>query len=214
MFVDEVSQKVEKLRAMDREFRLFGADHHRYRFNPPLAEIDLLGFEERNRISLPKDYRNFVLNVGNGGAGPYYGIYPLLPDNVHHGMSEDYGIDVSVPFPHSKDWDEGQQGAYDSDAGQSPDDDLVAEYFDNRHIAGALCICDYGCGNFFLLVANGSEKGNMWVDGRLNYSGIFRGGFEDGERERAITFSRWYLNWLDRSLEKLSQAGGGRGPIW
>jgi hypothetical protein len=214
MFVDEVRQKVEKLRAMDQELRLFAADHHRYEFNPPLAEIDLLGFEERNRISLPKDYRDFVLNVGNGGAGPYYGIYPLLPDNVHHGMSEEYPIDVSVPFPHSKDWNEGWERAYDWETGQSPDDSLDTEYFDSGHITGTLCICDYGCGNFFLLAVNGSEKGNIWVDGRLAYSGIFRGGFEDGERERAITFSEWYLNWLDRSLEKLSRADGGRDPIW
>jgi hypothetical protein len=74
MFADEVRQKIEKLRAMHLGLRLFAADHHRYEFNPPLAEIDLLRFEERNRISLPKDYRDFVLNVGNGGAGPYYGI--------------------------------------------------------------------------------------------------------------------------------------------
>jgi hypothetical protein len=32
MFADEVRQKIEKLRAMDPELRLFAADHHRYEF--------------------------------------------------------------------------------------------------------------------------------------------------------------------------------------
>jgi hypothetical protein len=211
MFADEVRQKIEKLRAMDQDLMLFGADHHQYRFNPPLAKMDLMGFEERNRISLPEDYKDFVLNVGNGGAGPCYGIYPLLLDhNVHHGMSGDDRIDVSLPFPHSKDWDEDWPGTIDWDSGQKPDDDLAGEYFDNRHISGALCICHYGCGDFFLLVTHGSERGNIWVDGRRNYSGIFRGGFEDSERGRAISFSRWYVSWLDRSLEQLTGEGRSR----
>jgi SMI1 / KNR4 family (SUKH-1) len=204
MFVDEVREKIASLKALDKKLRLFGAEHHRYEFSPPFSEGDVLSLEQRHRISLPKDYRDFVLKVGNGGAGPYYGIYPIARDyNVHHGMSGDNGIILSVPFPHTKDWDEDWPREINWDAGERPSDDQDGDYFDNRHISGALCICQYGCGDFFLLVVNGNEKGNIWVDGRRNYSGIYRGGLEDGEREQAVTFSRWYLNWLDRSLAKL-----------
>ena len=33
--------------------------------------------EEKYSFKLPKDYRWFIMNVGNVGAGPYYGILPL-----------------------------------------------------------------------------------------------------------------------------------------
>jgi hypothetical protein len=208
MFVAEVRQKIEQLKALDKDLKLFGADHHRYEFNPPLEQEALSSFEERNGISLPRDYRDFVLKLGNGGAGPYYGIYPLLLDySIDHRMKGNNRIDLSVPFPHSKDWDPDWPHEIDWDRGERPSHELVDDYIGTAHISGALCICHYGCGDFFLLVVNGSEKGNIWVDGRTNYAGIFRGGLEDGER--LVTFSRWYLNWLDRSLAELE---GNRRP--
>jgi hypothetical protein len=168
----------------------------------------LLIFEERNGISLPSDYRDFVLKIGNGGAGPYYGIYPLLLDhNIDHRMKGNNRIDLSKPFPHSREWDPDWLHGIDWEAGERPDDELTADYFDTAHISGAVCICHYGCGDFLLLVVNGSEKGNIWVDGRTNFSGIFRGGLEEGEG--LVTFGGWYVNWLDRSLAEL----GSKEPM-
>jgi len=202
MFSDTVKEKIEILKGIDKDFKLFGADHHHYEFNPPLTLEDVSSFEERNRISLPEDYRDFVLNVGNGGAGPYYGIYPLRLDyNVDHRMKGDNQIDLSAPFPHSKDWDQDWVNEIDWDAGEKPDDDLLNDYFDTKHISGALCICHYGCSDFVLLVVNGKDKGNIWIDGRGNYSGIYPEEIKDGER---VTFSTWYLNWLNNRLEELA----------
>jgi hypothetical protein len=51
----------------------FGARAHGYRLRPPIAaaRLDELG------LALPDDYRRHLLEVGDGGAGPYHGLMPL-----------------------------------------------------------------------------------------------------------------------------------------
>ena len=51
--------------------KTFGTNGHRFFLNPPLAEADVLGFEQRHHIRLPVDYRGFLTAIGNGGAGPF-----------------------------------------------------------------------------------------------------------------------------------------------
>ena len=57
--------------------RVFGADSHNFRVNPILSEADVLAFEQGHLVTLPEDFRHFLINVGNGGAGPFYGVFPL-----------------------------------------------------------------------------------------------------------------------------------------
>jgi hypothetical protein len=64
---------------------------------------------------------------------------------------------------------------------------------DTRHIAGTLCVCHQGCGDFSLLVVKGQESGHVWLDARGNFSGIV---------PENRTFSQWYLDWLDEYLKK------------
>src|ERR1019366_3866505 len=66
--------KLETLRASDPEFRWFGVDTHRYRLGPCLSSQVIQRVEKRYPIHLPRDYRSFLLEVGNGGVGPGYGL--------------------------------------------------------------------------------------------------------------------------------------------
>jgi hypothetical protein len=59
--------------------RTHGEREHRFRLLPPLTEPEVWAYEERNGIRLPEDYRLFITRLGNGGAGPYYGVQPLDP---------------------------------------------------------------------------------------------------------------------------------------
>ena len=74
---DFIRKAVAALARRDRELMHFGASRHRYRFNPPLAEREVTAFEQRHGIRLPQDYRGFLIEVGNGGAGPHYGVFRL-----------------------------------------------------------------------------------------------------------------------------------------
>jgi hypothetical protein len=59
---------------------------HGFLPNPVLQQEEVLAFEQRPEIDLP-DYRHFLTTVGNGGAGPYYGIFPLgQSDGLGHSL--------------------------------------------------------------------------------------------------------------------------------
>ena len=57
--------------------QVFGADKHRFELNTPLPEAEVAAFEREYKVELPLDYRRFLTGLGNGGAGPFYGIFPL-----------------------------------------------------------------------------------------------------------------------------------------
>src|SRR5439155_17317456 len=83
---------------------------HRYRTNPPLTEEEVAQFEAKHCISLPSDYRGFLIHVGNGGAGPEE-IFRLgeIDDGWGHKTWQEndgfMGI-LSKPFPHEERWND------------------------------------------------------------------------------------------------------------
>lgn len=72
-----VGEAVASLGRKDPGLRRFGAAAHRYQLAPPLAAERLAQLERAANVRLPDDYRDFVLTLGDGGAGPYYGLWPL-----------------------------------------------------------------------------------------------------------------------------------------
>src|SRR5579884_2697565 len=75
--VTRLHAKVAELRRQDTQFRVFGASAHHYLLNPCLSERQVQEAETHYGIALPEDYRQFLLLMGNGGAGPDYGLFPL-----------------------------------------------------------------------------------------------------------------------------------------
>ncbi|MFM2060427.1 MAG: hypothetical protein RLZZ507_97 [Cyanobacteriota bacterium] len=75
----EIRQKLALMQEKDPRFyhAVFGSQKHKYRLNPCLTKAEIIAFEERYQIKLPEDYRDFLMYVGNGGAGPHYGLFPL-----------------------------------------------------------------------------------------------------------------------------------------
>jgi hypothetical protein len=80
----EVVGRLDVLRRADPGFTRFGAAAHHYLLNLPLPQSEVTAFEARYGLSLPGEYRSFLLEAGDGGAGPFYGIFRLdrsdLPD--------------------------------------------------------------------------------------------------------------------------------------
>ncbi|MFO0943466.1 MAG: SMI1/KNR4 family protein [Pirellulales bacterium] len=75
---------------MDAQLRVFGATGHKYALNSRASLASITEIEHVNRIELPADYRYFMLEVSDGGAGPNYGIKSIC-DVLR-------GSDPSVPF--------------------------------------------------------------------------------------------------------------------
>jgi len=72
-----VRERLAELAAADPGFERFGAREHEYWLGPPIPEADLVEFETRHGVTLPEDYRDFLLTAGENGAGPHYGLYLL-----------------------------------------------------------------------------------------------------------------------------------------
>jgi hypothetical protein len=68
--------KLEGLKALDAQCQIFGADHHRHLLLPRLTSEQIASVEERLGIALPLELRSFYQEMGDGGAGPHYGIVP------------------------------------------------------------------------------------------------------------------------------------------
>jgi hypothetical protein len=174
----EVSDRLDFLRRTDPEFARFGARAHRYRLNQPLAESAVSAFEARYSVSLPADYRAFLLEVGDGGVGPFAGILRLDRSNLAARDKDDLlpGF-LAGEFPHAQPWNDlGDNGPVDEEA-----------YSDPAHIRGSLNLSYQGCGYTVRLVLNGPQRGSLWEDGRCSDMGI---------TPFAPDFATWYLQWL------------------
>ena len=63
---EEIKLKLEKLKNLDSDFVLFGADKHKYHSNPVASENQIQQIETILKVSLPIELREFYKNVGNG----------------------------------------------------------------------------------------------------------------------------------------------------
>jgi len=75
--LEELRVMLEKAKKADAELKQFGAGHHKYQWNPPASLEKIEKFEQEAGVSLPEDYREFLLQAGDGGAGPFYGLFTL-----------------------------------------------------------------------------------------------------------------------------------------
>jgi hypothetical protein len=141
----ELGDMLGRLRAADTSFRVFGSKQHRYWLGPTLSESELAAFESANRIRLPDDYRRFLAVVGNGGAGPFYGLEPLGT----------FGRDLSQQF----------QITIATDALTHEDLERLG---DRDEYPGILEFCHHGCFIHSYLVVNGAAYGTIW-DGREDF---------------------------------------------
>ena len=102
---------LEQARAKDPDFTRFGAYSHQYKLAAPASEEAIQEFEEQQGIRLPEEYRNFLMFIGNGGAGPYYGLYGLkalkedLSDSHGAGLYRVMEEPVIYPKMREEDWD-------------------------------------------------------------------------------------------------------------
>ena len=53
--------------------QVFGAGKHQYRLGPVLALEEIRRVETQRQMKFPEEYVFYLTQVGDGGAGPYYG---------------------------------------------------------------------------------------------------------------------------------------------
>jgi len=193
-----IEEKLKKLKSMDREFTIFGSEKHQYQLNPVISRDELVAFEKRHHIELPLGYRNFLLEVGNGGVGPYYGLESL--DEIEKNKKS--VMDLKLPFPHTQKWNFNWDNVTEEEW-ETLIEDTEEGYYIQKWSTGLLEICDFGCGISLCLVVNGIEFGNMWVDDRGHLNGIYPDPYFNQKEDERTSFLDCYEMWLDQSLVEL-----------
>lgn len=211
----QLKDKLDKLKKLDKNFEVFGSELHKYALNSCLSAAGVSNFESKCNIVLPDDYRQFLLEFGNGGAGPGYG---LLSINIEKLIVDSQCNFLSQPFLLTKEWN-------NLELLQVSDGSSTNTYFDPKYINGTIVVAEYGCGIQARLVITGEERGNIWIDDRTNEAGIYpltmhyAAFFHDDpdieadlyesveEVKEALTFYEWYNDWLNRGISQVIEFG-------
>jgi hypothetical protein len=215
-----IRRSLALLRTRDPESSLFGAMAHQYQLNAPLVESDVQAFERRHGTRLPDDYRRFIATVGNGGAGPYYGVFRIGEhDHLRALCTWEAGGMVgtlSEPFPHMNAWNLPQSfwaerpdpppGTPDEEEdaqNEAWDTRLEPLYWNPSVMNGAIPISNMGCALRCWLIVNGACRGQVWADYRADYRGLEPLMDATGARH---TFETWYVSWLEAALKEFEVA--------
>ena len=190
---------VTQVGARDPSHLIFGADRHKYKLNPPASPEQVRRFEEKHNLLLPEEYKFFLTQIGNGGAGPYYGLYSLEE-------AERYTEYLETTQTAAKQKDEEVPAPAFIDRRMTPEDWAVRmEELDNcsddeydslmyKLCAGMLVIGTQGCTYDTVLMCRGSERGKIvYIDWNLEpgYGPFFTG----------MPFLYWYEMYFQEILQ-------------
>lgn len=152
--------------------------------NPPLPETEVEKFEKQHSISLPEDYRDFIINVGNGGDGPAeYGLLKLgefKSNDVPNYLNNGYKDKLKKEFPFKDFW------LWD---GKEKECDFKEKLESTEH--GCLVLGNDGCGMYWLLIVNGDSKGQIWQTTEMGIQPCLP----------YLSFTQWYKNWLEGNTD-------------
>lgn len=208
--IDEFAETrvaVERLRVSPQSGRVFGAVLHHFNLNPVLTDDEVAKFEDRYHFRLPNEYRRFLTEVGNGGAGPFYGLFPLgmVDEGIGHIPWEraDWLVgDPAATFPHVDQWN----SEFDpSVEGASDEEWAIAEAanWSPTLVGGAIPICHRGCSLRYWIVVTGPLAGDIWYDARVDWGGLSPV-LVDGRR---VSFLSWYRRWLEEAARVADGSG-------
>ncbi len=191
-----VREKLDFLKKYDRNFCIFGSAEHKYLLNEPLTKEQISFFEEKYEVELPAEYRTFIKEVGDGGAGPGYGLFPLFENESAHEH-----INLKNEFLFLEDYDsdayfEEQVTCECSDCSKCHNKEVCLEYEDEmgrvRYQGGSLAVCFEGCTFYRRLIMNGERCGEVWAES-----------VGEGLKRVEEGFNEWYCGWLDNSIEMI-----------
>ncbi|MGD1845534.1 MAG: SMI1/KNR4 family protein [Salibacteraceae bacterium] len=185
-----IKDKLSMARLADPSKRIFGADSHCYQLRSRASEVEICAFETKYKVQLPSGFRAFLLKVGNGGAGPDYGIYPL-----GKGMSQLFGEDpvsflnqpcILTPALTNEEWEAMSMVRNDEDVS----DEVYVEE-SGKLFGGILILGTQGCTYYNGLVLTGPHQGRViFLDGAWQKPYFAE---ED-------CFLNWYESWLGKVI--------------
>lgn len=219
---------ISKIQAVCRKashWDLFGSPiggnyTHMHLFRPVVDQEELELWEETIGFTLPEDYRCYLTCLGNGGAGPYYGIRPfcfLLRENFQKEAIYALGQEQRFYDLAKRRYEyEDTYALYEEYRRHTPKaeqmdyaqfDEMLWNreahaFYEVLYEHGLLRVVDMGCGSEIGLLLNGTYRG--YVSG-ISQEGDFRNLFPDfslaKEMERWTPFAEFYMAYVRRTQE-------------
>lgn len=174
-----IAGKLAAARAVPVPSKAFGAREHGFKLGNPLPEAVVAEFEERHEVALPAEYRLFVTELGDGGAGPGYHL-SQLSEACHLGCRPGHLVRPS-PYLAGPRYPEDWERRHEEPPGPG-----------RTFLPGTLTIGHHGCSIVTQLVVMGQARGRLL---NLDYEGA-TGPYvaEDAG------FLAWYERWLDEAV--------------
>jgi hypothetical protein len=209
-------ERLARLSAHPRAGEVFGSRGHEWELRPTLTEEELAEVEAQLGVGLPDEYRGFLLQVGRGGVGPAYGLFPLGRVDGRWRWEGD-GADLTDfatlgrPFPYADAFnpvaglpEPPDEGDFDSVEEFNAAEDAHWEHYEAvafapEHSVGLLYLCHLGCAAREALVVTGSARGQMWADDTAADAGFRPLVGPDGSR---LGFTVWYHGWLEQAEQQ------------
>ena len=208
--IESIKEDLKRCREAKKLPAVFGAESHGFKLNSKLRISVVSNFESKHEIQLPEGYRRFLTEVGNGGAGPYYGVFKFreMDDGLSWKENDGSVGKLALKFPHRKAWNldieyPDEDDYEDEDEYEKEIERLEEKYWDPKFVNGAIPICHQGCALRNWLVITGPEAGNVWEDLRADEAGL-RPSAKKGKKR--LTFLEWYDSWLQKAISKLPRA--------
>ncbi|KPV59321.1 hypothetical protein QJ48_11785 [Paenibacillus sp. A3] len=187
--LDRITTKLEKAMRKDTDFLVFGASSHKYKVYEKLTAKELADWQAKNQVTLPEPYSQFLTKVGNGGAGPYYGIYSIEKATSYTERNALTAKCVLHPRMTKEEWNHLIEPLINDE--DISDSEYDAAY--NMVMGGMLCIGTQGCEYDMYLVLEGEHRGKIVYTSGFYPDHPFFFVYEDN-------FLDWYERWLDEIL--------------
>ena len=162
----------------------------------PLSEERVAALELVHGVTLPAEYRAFVMRVGDGVPGPLEGLLPLqeaLDQTPSLETLFDWWNFEAVP---SSVWDFDRAPELQRPFPLTSHLDLAPGERAHTH-DGCLVLCRQWSGTFYALVVTGRGAGTVWVDSTYEQLVLDH---EKRFESTGLDFLTWYEAWLDREL--------------
>jgi len=199
----EIYLILNKAASVDKNLQLFGAGKHKYSLNKPIDISYVRKAEQAYNFTLPEDYFKFIIEIGDGGAGPDYGIYPFTSfyEKGNGEYAKEYfeqrrqclAVSFNVRPMVTEDVNRYaicREDSYEEEPGKyfvcDENDDNSDRKTDSSE-NGFFILGTHGCQWDFGIVVTGNRKGQ-----------VFRCDNEGGFYLLANSFIEFYDKWLDK----------------
>ncbi len=199
---EEVEKILAQARRMDPLLKMFGVADHQYRLASPVDLAFVRTIEEKYHFRFPEDYVQFITEVGDGGAGPGYGLYSFgyyhteVKSAKEAKVREAYlcglGREIQL-LPIEPEWLEDfciSKKEYEKNPEKYFRGGKGSFNWDNDTPYGFFHLGTYGCGRDFGLITAGERYGQVFIN---DTEGLF-------ELE-SDSFQAFYQDWLDFILD-------------